>query len=245
MDATLAKFHSNIPIDKIVRIFAGSFDPVTSTVNRPYTLAGSPYNLPVFRIPHGLTRPVMCDLQWSYDDPLDIGVFYDNGMVDFASRSCIAFSDSTYVYMTLPSNPSTYTVRHRIYCSWINDYDTTNPSVDTRLYTDTPAQFDSRNNTQKVYLQDVVSFSAGTAGAQQTIPIAHNLGYTPNVKVFFEAFSGEVWPVNAGGASNVFLFDDTQDECQLSIDSTKIDITLTKFSNQVKRAWYRIYYDAN
>lgn len=243
MSTTDARINTAIPIDKIVRIFTGSFNASTDTITRNYTLSGAPNAVKMYRIPHGLTRPVACELLWSINGDIDEGIFYDGGMWDLSNRSAIAFSDSTYIYI-IPPTTSSLVVPYKVYCSWIDDYDATNPTVQTRTYSDVPQLFDSRVNYQKIKDYGVVTFTAGTAGSQQTISLAHGLTYTPNVKVFFEAFTGEVWPLNAGGATNLFNIDDSQEECQLAIDTDSVDITMTRFSNIARGAWYKIYYDA-
>ncbi len=236
-------YYSEYSIDKIARIYTGSYNSATDVISRNYTLAGSPYTVYLYRILHGMTRPLACELQWSIDG----GVTYiDGGAYSAPAVSKIAFSDSTYVYIfDAQGIAGVGTVNYRLYCSWIDNYDNTNPLETVETYSDVPQQFDSRENYQKIQNQDVVSFTPGTFGAIETQVIANPLGYTPNVKVWFEAFAGEVWPLNAGGTSNLFLVDDAQDESSLSIGTNNFSITMRKFSNTTKRAWYKQYYDAN
>ena len=231
-------FASSLTIDKVVRIYSGSFNAATDLITRNYTLAAAPNPVNFYRIAHGLTRPAACESMWS----LDNSIFYDGGLQNSSNQSSIAYSDSTYIYMFTPV--AVGTVYYKIWCSWIDDFDTTNPSIAYEVYPDNPVQFDSRENYQKISDQNVLTFTAGTFGATETQSVSHSFSYIPNAKVWFEAFAGEVWPLNAGGATNPFLIDDAQDECQLSIDSNSIDVTLTKFSNASKRAWYKCYYDA-
>lgn len=235
-------FYSGYSVDKIVRIFSGSFVTGTDTITRSYTLAASPNSVSFYRIPHGLTRPVACEMLWSVDNT----TFLDGGVFNSSNYSTIAYSDSTYVYIFVPlSSGGAYagTVYYKVWCNWIDDYDTTNPWVTPITYSDNPLQFDTRENYQKIYTYGELSFAAGTAGSQSTQSVTHPFTYYPNAKVFFEAFSNEVWPLNSGGTTNPFLVDDTQDTCQLSIGSSTVDVTLERFSNTVKRAWYKVYYD--
>lgn len=233
-------FASSLLVDKVVRTFTGSYNAATDLTARNYTFAGLPQTAYFYRIAHGLTRPVFCELITSSDG----GVIYTDGGNSSASVGHIAFADSTYIYIYHSIlAPGVGTINYKVWCSWIDDYDATNPLIETISYTDQPIEFDSRENFQKIFTQEVLTFSPGTFGTTETQNIIHSLGYNPNVKVFFEAFSGEIWPLNAGGNSNIFLLDDSQDECYITITSNLISVSLDKYSNASKRAWLRVYYD--
>lgn len=236
IDIASAMFSSEHDIDKIVRIYSGSFAYPSQTTVR----AGSIFNIDVFTIAHNLGRPVACEMQWS----LDGVTWIDNGSQDDSFRGSLAYSDSNNVYIISPLFTAG-TVYYRVWCSWINDYDNSNPLIDVFTYSDTPLLFDSRLNLQKIYDQGVLTFSPGTFGSPEIINVPHTFNYTPNAKVWFEAFAGEVWPLNSGGSSNLFNFDGSQDECELRIDSSKIEVRYKRFSNATRRAWYKIYYDKN
>lgn len=230
-------FASPYSVDKIVRIFTGSYNRASDVVARSYTLAGSPYTAYFYRIAHGLTRPLACEMIDSIDGEL---TYRDAGI------DRIALSDSTYIYIfDAQGSKGVGTVNYKVWGSWIDDYDATNPLVSTITYSSRPIQFDSRVNYQKIFDQNVLNFTAGTFGASETQSVGHPFSYTPNAKVWFEAFTGEVWPLNAGGLSNPFNVDDSQDECQLFIDSDSVDIKMLKFSGVARRAWYKVYYDSN
>lgn len=231
VDTSEVAFSSSFAVDKVVRIFTGSYNAATDVITRAGTFTAYCY-----RIAHGLPRPVACDIITSTDG----GTTWNDGGT---TNGKVAFSDSTYIYI-LDSIAAlgAGTVQYKVWCSWIDDYDSTNPLIDVISYDDQPVQFDSRLNYQKVFANGVASFTPGTFGSQQTNVITHSLGYTPNSKVFFEAFSGEVWPLNAGGQ---FQYDNAQDECELFIYTNRIEITMSRYSNSNRRAWYRIYYDAN
>lgn len=216
-------------VNKVVRIFTGQY-----TSGQLTTRVGDLGTIYVYRIPHNLPRPVTCDLITSTDG----GTTWDMGI------NKLAFSDNTYIYIFHGFSASG-PVDYKVYCSWIDNYDSSDPSIEAITYGSNPVQFDSRLNYQKIHSQGVTSFTPGTFGATEVDSVNHSLGYTPNAKVYFEAFSGEVWPLNIGGARNPFLYDGSQDECQCEIWPDRIDITLSKFSNTTKRAWYRIYYDAD
>lgn len=234
-------FSSFSGIDKVVRTFTGSYNAATDLTSRNYTSGGSPLTAYFYRIPHGLTRPVFCELITSDDG----GTYYVDGGNSSGGIGHIAFSDSTYIYIFHSIiSPGTGTINYKVWCSWIDDYDGTNPSIETISYTDQPIEFDSRENFQKLAMpQQLLTFSAGTFGSTETQNVIHTLGYTPNTKVFFEAFSGEVWPLNAGGTSNIFRIDDSQDEAYISITSSLVSVSMDRFSNTSKRAWVRVFYD--
>ena len=132
-----------------------------------------------------------------------------------------------------------------MFCSWIDNYDTTNPEITAVTYPDNNVLFDSRANLNKVAFQDELTYSPGTFGASEVLTVTHSLGYAPNVKVFFEPFAGEVWQMNTGGTGNGFLYNAAQDECQAEIFANTLSITAFKYSNATRRVWYRIYYDTN
>lgn len=223
-------FYSGFEVDKVVRVYTGQYSS-----GDLITRVGDFATAYVHRIPHDVGRPMMCEVLTSSNG----GASYDSGV------SQVAFSDSSYVYIFHGYATTGTPVDYKVYCSWIDDYDDTNPLVETQQYTSEPVQFDSGANYQKIRDQDVLSFTPGTFGATETQTIDHDLGYTPNVKVFFEAFSGEVWPLNIGGARNPLLYTSTQDECQADIYDDRVEITYYKFSNDTRRAWYRLYYDAD
>lgn len=205
--------------DKIVRIFTGTYDSGDLE-----TRVGGLGTIYVYKIAHGLTRPVFCDLITSTDG----GTTWDLGI------SKIAFSDDTYVYIFHGFATTGTPVDYKVYCTWIDNYDATDPLVDVQTYSSNPVQFDGRLNYQKVHSQDVVTIDSATE------VITHDLGYTPNAKVFFEALPNEVWPLNIGGASNPFLYESTQVEAGAAIYDDRLEITTDSGS---ARCWWRIYYD--
>lgn len=226
---TGASFISGAGVDKLVRIYEGSY-----TTGDLATRTGSIYNVLVYEIPHDLDRPMICEVITSDDG----GTTWDT------ATEAYAFCDSEKVYIYEGLGGPAGTRNYKVFCTWIDDYDNSNPTITTQSYTSEPTQFDSRLNYQKIFMQGELSFSAGTLGSTQTRTVTHNLGYTPNAKVFFESFSGEVWPMHIGGAGNGLLYDYAQDECSAEIYDTYMDVTMYRFSNAVRRAWYRIYYDA-
>lgn len=230
-------FTTTESIDKIVKVFTGNYTAADLT-----TRVGNLDTAYIFTIPHGLSRPVFCELLWSVDGGT---TWVDGGVLDAATvQAKLAFSDNTNIYILDSLAGPTASVLYKVYCSWIDDFDTTNPLVDVAQFNSAPTQFDSRLNYQKIFRQGVLTYSPGTFGVTEVQTVAHSLGYSPNAKVWFEAFTGEIWPLIAGGNDDPFLYSLTQDECRLSIDDTKITVSLDKFSNATHRAWYKIYYDA-
>lgn len=221
--STKVKYYSGASIDKIVGVWSGSYDKATDTTSRSF--------LNVFSIPHGFTRPVFVSYLWSEDN-----VNWVDGGAFVGFNSSIAFSDSTNIYLATTSNSGTQ--YYRVIAYWIDSYDGTNPSVNEYASTTKDIKYDTRVNYQKIAFQGETTYNSST-----TISIPHSLGYIPNAKVFFEAISGEVWPLNAGGASNPFLYDINQDEGLLKIYNDRIDI-VTFSVGATRRLWYTGYYDA-
>ena len=228
-NAANVAYSTAFPTDKLVRVFTGSYAGSGTTLR-----GGSVY---IHTIPHNLGRPVFCELLHSDNG----GTTYaDGGMSASGGVPRLAFSDSTNVYI-FHGYSNTGTVHYKVYATWIDDYDTSNPLVSIQNYSDVPTQFDSRKNYQKIAVQQTLNFS-GTGSSSQAV--THGLGYTPNAKLYFEAFGGEVWPANAGGATNNFLYDFVnQDECALSISTSLLTVSMDKQSATSRRAWLRGYYD--
>lgn len=226
---------------KIVQSYVGSFRYGTDTVTRNYTLSGLPNPQQAFRIEHGYTRPLMVELEWSTDgSSYYVGNGADNGVA-----YGIAYSDSTYIYV-MPSQLAAGTVfYYKLVCTWIDDYDTTNPTIGE--FDDLPAAytqtFNSRSRIPSIVRQGVLSGSTPSPTlASVQIPYTHLLGYSPEMKVYIEAFSGEVWPMNAGGAANPYLVDDNQVEGVAFTDVSQLTVFLNmKSVNGTRRAWFSLY----
>ena len=231
----LTSFSDQVPVDKVVRTYIGTFDAATQTT----TVTGDASSFNVFTIPHDLTRPMLLDMQWS----LNGTTWYDPGVLDSSGRSSLAYCTNTEIKIISPvgSGP----VYYRVWGLWIDDYDGSNPAVDIESNNDSPLVYDSRYNLQKIYAQNELPVAAGTFGSTLTTSVAHALGYTPNVKAWFEPFAGQIWPLNSGGLSNPYVISFSQDEAYVRIYDTRVDFIFVRFSNAVRRAWYRIYYDQN
>jgi len=225
-DTQVVSLASSLPTDKIVKVITGSF-ATASAARQQDEFASDVYSK--VTIPHGFTRPVFTKLRWSVDNTN----WVDGGLGQLQSAplvQCITYSDSTNVVL-LSTDLGTYTIYYQIICFWIDDYDTTNPLVDSFFAPDKPIAFDSRLNYQKIVQQGVATING-------TSTITHNLGYKPNAWVYFESNTGQVWPVIIGGASNAwFYLYSTQKEIEYSISTSVINITTTGSC----RVWYRIY----
>lgn len=217
------QFATEFSIDKIVGIYVDSFDASHTTV-----LGGYLYQ---YAIPHKFTRPVFCELLWSLD-----GITYATGGTGVLSGNfAISYSDSNNIYVT--TSLGSGTIYYKVIASWIDNYDTTNPAITPVLNTTQNFYFDSRNNYQKIYKQNVVTINTG-----QTVSILHpDLDFAPNAKVFFESFPGQVWPTISGGVSDFFFYDPgNQYECHATMNLSTLDITMDTGPSSA-RAWYRIY----
>lgn len=235
-------FTTRWPTDKIVGVWEGSYNRATDVIFRTYTFSTVPYDVYFYRIPHGFTRPVFCDLLWSND-----GVIYVDGGSGglIGTEPSIAFSDSTYIYIYDSQGvAATGTAYYKVIAFWIDSYDGTNPLVSSYISSNKDVLFSTENNYQKIYLQGTSSFnfSAGVASSP-TNSIAHGLGYMPNFRVFYEAFANEVWPMQDNGT---FLFADDQLACTANTTTSNLNITIDhpiSSSTTSARAWYRLYLD--
>jgi hypothetical protein len=238
-------YNSVLGTDKIVKTYTGSFVFTTDTITRSYTLAGSPNNQKVYRFAHGFTRPGFVDLQWSVDG---ISYWQGGGTPDTSTNFAIGYSDSTYIYI-MPNQA--YFPGDRIYYkilfSWLDDFDTTDPviaALETRPadYTQT---FNSRVLAPTIIDSDVLSLSTASVfldDVVQTVALPTGIAYAPFMKVYIEAFPGEVWPLNYGGTGNVYLVDDSQVEGQAFTSPTQFIVDLSmKASNGTRRVWYNLY----
>lgn len=222
-------FASAYDIDKIVFVREGSFNRATDVVTHTGDL-GSIY---LHRIAHGLTRPIFADLLWNLN-----GIWVDGGSLDGIGDTSIAFADSTYVYIVSSVfAPAVGTMQYKVIGCWISDYDNTNPLVGSFQSSTKKVNFDSRDNYQKIYLQNVLTFNSAS-----TQSVGHNLGHKANFRVFYEAITGEVWPAFAGGASNPFLYSSTMTECRARMTTSALGVQLETVAS-TKRAWYKIYLD--
>lgn len=225
-------FTSTKSIDKIVGVYSGTFNKSTDTTTR----TGGITSIKVYPIPHGKSRPVFTTLLWSSDGT----TWYDGGASD-GTGSSIAFSDSTNIYVVASSASGTQ--YYRVIAYWIDTYDNTDPLVESFTPDVGDITFDSRLNYQKIALEGSTTYSPGTFGSSQLVDITHPLGYKPNARAFFEPIDGEVWPINAGGVENPFLYSFTQDEAYLKIYDSYIEIEVLRFSNDTRNIWYKVYYD--
>jgi hypothetical protein len=217
--------------DKICLVLEGSY----AASNYSTILGGFLYQYP---IPHSIGRPMFCDALFS-DDNIN---FIPNGnTTPDTTMSINLYSDASNIYILNTAN--TGTVYYKIVCTWIDNYDTSNPLVTPKFQTtSTQPYFDSRYNYLKIYKSDVLSMS--TASSSQTVP--QTLKSVPDFKLFFESLPGQVWPMINGGAQDGWLYDPTtQYECQGIMDRSKLTVSYASGTSSAAtaRVWYRIYYD--
>lgn len=225
--------------EKIVRVFEGTYIQGTDTTTVAYDLG----NRQVYRIAHGFSRPVFPDLYWSLDDD---SYFIGGGNMDTGGNGyAIAFSDSTYVYIMAIDIPSTTTIYYKVVCSWIDNYDVTNPSVPE--FTDYPdnykRNFDATYATPMIVREGVLEFSTNSGSITNvTQVIPHGLDYAPFGKIYVESLEGQVWPLNYGGATNPYLVQSDQVEGVYFTDPTNLIVDATmKASNGTRRFWYFLF----
>lgn len=221
-------FTTRWPTDKIVIVREGSFDRATDVV----PVVGSFGTIYVYRIAHGFTRPVFVDLLWK----ISVG-WADGGSADGTDIS-IAYSDDTYMYVISSMfAPAAGTMYYKVIGTWIDNYDATNPLIEPFVSSNKETVFDTRDNYQKIFDQNVLTF---TTASTQTV--THQLGHRTNFRVFCEAIAGQVWPMYAGGGSNPFLYDNSLTECRSRMKTNTLEVQLENVTT-TKRAWYKIYLD--
>lgn len=233
MAITDAVFSTKYNIDKIVKVWEGSYNRASTTTRTD----GFVNTIYVYSFAHGFDRPLFTTLLWSEDN-----VNWRDGGTYTSGEGAIAFSSATNISIATTTNSGT--LYYKLIGYWIDDYDSSNPSIEPFTNNVDKFLFDSRSNYLKIAKEGTTTYSAGTFGSTQTVSISHDLGYIPKARAFFEPVANEIWPLNAGGNSNRFLYKITQDEAYLQIYNDRVDIKVFRFSNASRGIWYRIYYDA-
>lgn len=219
-------FASQYPTDKIVGVYSGSFDTNTAP-----TLGGY---IAYTTVSHGLTRPVFTKLQTSTDQ-----INWQDA--NSANLYAISYSTASDIYILHAS--SVGVIYYRVIAFWIDDYDTTNPSVPPTVGTQSEIYFDSRLNYQKIAAQGTFTIPAATISTSNTV--FHGLGYKPNVRVYNEMKAGEVWLANYAGIGNYWQYDVDMVETEVEInDNTLVIYSSGGISSPATRVWYTVYYDA-
>lgn len=226
-------FSTAFETDKVCGIYESSYNAASYNT----VLGGYLYQT---NLAHNFSRPVFCDALFSTDGTNWFPSGQGNG-----TDNVLAYSDSSNIYFI--TNADTGTIYYKLVCTWINNYDTTNPLitfVNNATNTNITA-FDSRQNYQKIAFSKIVNLANPGLGNIGTCPITHNLGYAPNYKLFFNSLAGQVWPSIAGGTGDFWLYEGTQYELW-GVSNTS---TLTLYydagsgSDTSFDLWYRIYYD--
>lgn len=228
-DINNVAFSTTNNIDKIVDVKEGSFTSGTDTT----AVGGS---LERYDISHSFTRPLFTELLWSTDG----STWIDGGAGASSGNGKLAISysdDSEYHILT---NQTSGTIYYKIIATWITDYDTTNPSVNSFAAPSSDVFFDSRVNYQKIDQEGVFTF---TGSGFDTL--THNLASPPYFKGYIEAFEGEVYPL-VGGASVLYYDATEQATGTLYINGAFLFCAITVpggASQQTRRVWYKIYED--
>lgn len=247
VDQTKINFSSLLDNERIVKVFEGSFDFEDDTDTVTFDFASQE----VYSIQHGFTRPVFVELWWSLNNE---DWFMGGGNSDTDAKAfIIGYSDSTYVKMMVVENiglSTGETIYYKLVCGWIPLFDDTNPLIDD--FDDFPAnykrQFQSRYQTLYIAKRGVITLSTASSSFTNVLDSeAHGLDYVPNIKCYYEAFPGEVWPLNYGGVANPYLVGiSTQVEAIAFVDGTEITVNATmKAANGDVRFWYLMFAPTN
>lgn len=244
IDLQQTSFTSLYNSEKIVKVFDGSFRYDTDTTARTF----DSYTTEVYVIPHGFTRPVFTELWWSLDD---VNYFVGAGNTDSTNAAYgISFSDSTNIYILMVQNAapisSGTTIYYKIVCSWITDYDNSDPLIDA--FTDYPStyrfNFQSRYQTVMIAKEGVLTLSTASVGFDDVVETeAHGLDYVPFVKAYYNAYPGEVWPLNSGGVRNPYLVGvSSQVEAVVFTSSSEVIAhAVMKAGNGDVKVWYMLF----
>ena len=221
-------FSTAFETDKICGIYTGSYN----AANYNTVLGGYLYQT---NLTHNFTRPVFCEALFSTDGTN----YFPNGQGNGTTNANV-YSDSSNIYFI--TNADTGTIYYKLVCTWINNYDTSNPLINfVNQSTNTSiTAFDSRQNYQKIALSGML-----TPTNTGSFPINHNLGYAPNYKLYFNSLPGQVWPAIAGGAGDFWNYESQQCELSGVANSTSLIVSYDVGSGSASsfNLWYRIYYD--
>lgn len=110
--------------------------------------------------------------------------------------------------------------------------------------------FDTRDNYQKIYLDDSVTLSVANPNTSTSTTISHNLGYHPNVRVWFTTASGYISTAVSDAAASALNFlnsEYTNRACHYKTTTTGLVLTLyrgvTVGTTRTATIYYRIYLD--
>lgn len=222
-------FSNYFETDKLCGIYEGSYS--ASTYNS--VIGGYLYQK---NIPHNFTRPVLVDGLFSTDNV---------NWTPSVQSSCLAYSDNSNIYILSIEN--TGTIYYRLACTWINNYDNTNPLIDFVNQSSSSLSsvaFDSRANYQKIYYNTPITLSNPGLGNQGISYISHNLGTPTNYRIFFTSLPGQVWP-SVPFADGTWMYEGQQYGVWATNDSTTLSIYYSAGSGSASTVtvWPRIYYD--
>lgn len=243
LDLERINFSSTLDNEKIVKTFEGSFEFENDTETVVFDFASQE----VYNIAHGYTRPVFVEMWWSLNN---VDWFVGGGNSDTDGKAfLIGYSDSTNVKIMVVENlglTTGDTIYYKIVCGWIPDYDDTNPLIDE--FTGYPAnyKFNFQSYYQTLYIakKGVITLSTNNAGFINVLDsVDHELDFAPTMKCYYEAFPGEVWPLNYGGIGNPYLVGiSTQVEAIAFVDETSVtaNAVMKQASGDV-RFWYMLF----
>lgn len=218
LDQNKVSFYSGALIDKPVYTKSDTFTIGSANV------AGYLYRL---TIPHTIGRPMFMDGNFAY-----------NGNNTMNGYEFIVYSDANNIYI-LTYGTAGKTVTYNIVGQWIDDYDDTNPDVTPQFLaaTSTNLAFDSRKNYRKVAAHGQIPIISNTSQS-----VSNPTKKITQYQLYFNSFSGQVWPQISGGVNDIWLYDiDNQNEVSAYVDAADLHIEVSTYQ-QPMNVWYRIYY---
>lgn len=218
-DAKSMILNTDYPIDKIIFLESGSTTVAATGTSDTY------YN-------HGLPDLPLLKGTWSLTS--DFTVSYDMGNPLYADTDDVivsCHSTSTQYRVIINNNSaSSKTVYWRIY--GVTDEDTTSEYEATSSTAD-DFIFNTDYNYTKLYMTGDADISSAT------VNVSHNLGYRPQVDVWYEAASipGEYLHWSLGFSDDLGLYNTVR------ITTTTLDFVKGTFPGQPTKYKYRIYLD--
>jgi hypothetical protein len=108
--------------------------------------------------------------------------------------------------------------------------------------------FDTTVNYQKIYMEGSAALSIANPNARTTTSITHNLGYIPNVRVWFTNASGKICPAVGEIGEQLLGGDFVSHMCRYRVNTTTLTLVLDRVITVGptinSTLYYRIYLDA-
>lgn len=202
---------TDYPIDKIIGYNEGSFTYSQSQID-PH------------KVKHGFDFAPLYIIKWSKNSNFHVS-YDETGIITYPEDQALVHADSTNINISIVKNKSgTDTYYYRLYYFLPTDED---EKLSVQNLNKNDFVFNTDFNYTKIYKQ-------GTKGSGSSYTINHNLGYYPQVEVWYETSVGLFHKVYGPGSSSPF---------QSTAVITTSQLKLKKNSDPVTKWYYKIYVD--